>query len=222
MFSSSSQVSLPEGFQSVDEEDDREQTKIIDIKDIPMDKEQAIAAVSIDLNVPPDWLRALVKFESNDDPKARNKVTGARGLIQFLHSTARSIGFKDADDLVNQYPDYPSQLLNPVLKYLRQFKPFPTKQSLYMSVFYPAARNWTADTVFPDTVRAANPNIDTVGDYVAFVEKRRIPIVKTAGTILLIGVVCVAGYFIYQHYQKKGGSLWQTDEQTDRPQIELM
>lgn len=186
-----------------------------------MDKEQALAAVSIDLNVPPEWLRALIKFESNEDPKARNKISGARGLIQFLHSTAKSLGFKDADDLVSQYPDYISQLLNPVRQYLRQFKPFPTKQSLYMSVFYPAARNWSADTVFPDTVRAANPNIDTVGDYVAFVEKRRIPVVKTATTILIIGVL-VAGYFLYQHYSKKGGSLWQTDEQTDSPQIELM
>jgi Transglycosylase SLT domain len=191
----------------------------------PMDKEQALATLSLDLGVPPDWLRSLIEFESGWNPKATNKITGARGLIQFMPDTARALGFKDADDLVNQYPDAVSQLLNPVRKYFHTAPnkpPYPTKQSLFMSVFYPAARSWSIDTVFPDSVRRANPNITTVGDYVNFVEKRMKPVAKI-GIVLLVGALCVGGYFLYKHYSKKGGSLWQTDqtEQTE-DQVELM
>jgi len=123
------------------------------------------------LNVNPSWLWALIQFESGGNPAARNPISGARGLIQFMHSTARAMGFKDADDLVNQYPTFDSQLTTPVYNYLKQWAPFPTKQSLYMSVFYPVARTWAPDTVFPDAVRKANPKIDTVQDYINFVEK---------------------------------------------------
>jgi hypothetical protein len=214
LFSSSSRGSSPEEFRGNKPEEGK-----LDIEETPMNKEEALAAVSLDLGIQPDWLRSLIDFESGWNPKAKNPYSSAEGLIQFVDSTAQSLGFKSAHDLVVKYPDVVSQLLNPVRQYLRQFKPFPTKQSLYMSVFYPAARNWTLDTVFPDSVRKVNPNINTVGDYVAFVERRN-PLKKAAMPLLIIGVI-IAGYFIYQHYQK-GGSLWQTDEQTEAPQIELM
>jgi len=49
-----------------------------------------------------DSLYKLINFESGWNPAARNKISGARGLIQFMPSTARWLGFKD---------DFPSWLL---------------------------------------------------------------------------------------------------------------
>ncbi len=77
----------------------------------------------------------------------------------------------EADDLVLAYPTAASQLRGPVLKYLRAFAPFPTRQSLYMAVFYPRARSWQLKDKFPPPVQRANPGIVTVGDYVGKVER---------------------------------------------------
>jgi len=45
------------------------------------------------LNVPSDSLYRLINFESGWDPKAKNPTSGARGLIQFMPSTASWLGF---------------------------------------------------------------------------------------------------------------------------------
>jgi len=37
-----------------------------------------------------------ILFESRWNPKARNKSTGARGLIQFIPSTAKAMGYKSS------------------------------------------------------------------------------------------------------------------------------
>ena len=46
------------------------------------------------LDVSPDILYKLINFESEWDPKARNPASGARGLIQFMPSTAKGMGYK--------------------------------------------------------------------------------------------------------------------------------
>jgi len=114
----------------------------------------------------PQWLASLIQFESGSNPLAQNPFSSARGLIQFMNSTARSLGYKSANDLVDKYPDFDSQLSNPVKTYLSQYSPFPTEQSLYMSVFYPAARTWDPNRVFPPAVLAVNPGITTVQSYI--------------------------------------------------------
>ena len=161
--------------------------------------------VAQNLGVSQYWLWSLIKFESNADPAARNSVTGARGLIQFLNSTAKSLGYDSADDLYNKNPSFDSQMNGPVYDYLKQYKPFPTKQSLYMAVFYPAARSWSPDTVFPDAVRKANPGIDTVQDYIDHVEhvkivKKAIDIIKP---IAIVAALAGIAYLI----AKKGNTL---------------
>ena len=138
------------------------------------DTQKALDQTANLLGVPSDWLNALIDFESSWNPLAKNDTTGARGLIQFLNKTAQILGYLSADDLVNKYPSSPTQLNGPVYQYLKQYKPFPTKQSLYMAVFYPAARTWTPDTTFPANVRAVNPNIDTVQDYIDHVEGKAV------------------------------------------------
>lgn len=145
-----------------------------------MSVESALKSVSDALGVAPQYLSRLINFESRFNPLASNPYSGARGLIQFTHQTAKEMGFSSADDLVSKYPDVESQLKGPVLKYLSRYAPFrePFPQSLYLSVFYPAYRFKPLDTLFSNDIRRLNPGIDRVGDYVAKVEKKSINIIQ--------------------------------------------
>lgn len=159
--------------------------------------------VAKSLGVKPKDLFNLINFESKWNPLARNTISGARGLIQFMHTTAQSMGFKNADDLVSKYPDINSQLSGPVLTYLSKYKPFnyPYPQSLYMSVFYPAYRNRDPYSLFPDPVRKQNPGINRIIDYVNFVEKKKYV------SFFLIASILVGGALFY-HYKKETVNLW--------------
>lgn len=135
---------------------------------------KALQEVSASLGIDPMDLYNLIKFESNWNPQAKNPNSSARGLIQFTDKTAQSLGYKDSLDLVTKNKSIESQLYFPVLQYLSKFKPFPTKQSLYMSVFYPVARNWPLSKEFPDTVKKVNPGIVTVADYINKIDKKAV------------------------------------------------
>lgn len=156
-----------------------------------MSKQKALKEVSQKLGIDEKWLNNLIKFESNWNPKAKNPYSSARGLIQFMDSTAKTMGYKNSSDLIAKHPTVESQLKGPVLKYLSQFKPFPTKQSLYMSVFYPKARYWSLSSTFPDTVQKVNPGIVTVYDYVRKVEKIKNPV-----SIAVIAIAAI-GYYLF-------------------------
>lgn len=177
------------------------------------ERQKALSQLAALLETPTAWLDSLIDFESGWNPAAINPTTGAEGLIQFMPATAQGLGYLNAHDLVLRYPTAEKQLLTPVYNYLKQFKPFPTKQSLYMAVFYPAARTWTPDTLFPVSVRAANPNIDTVQDYINFVEKKKT--IKRAikgGAIILL----LAAAYITLTQLKKDGEKWpiKTEEES--------
>lgn len=122
----------------------------------------------------PAWLDALINFETGGtySPTIKNPRSSARGLIQITDAAAQDLGFRDSLDAVTKNPDVQSQMYNVVLPYLERYKPLETRQKLYMAVFYPAAMSEPPDTVFPAWVRQANPGVDTVGDYVRFVDAR--------------------------------------------------
>lgn len=120
----------------------------------------------------PQDLRALIEFESAWNPLAENKLTHARGLIQFMPKTAQELGYKDAEQLVRLHPTIEAQLPGPVVRYLYRWSPFGNLSRLCMAVFYPKYLNSPENHVFPDWVQAANPGIKTVGDYVAKVRRR--------------------------------------------------
>lgn len=151
------------------------------------------------MHVPADWLYKLIYFESTWDPLARNKTSGARGLIQFMPQTAHDLGYGSPDEIVSEYPDISSQLLGPVAAYFKlpgKRGPWPTKQSLYMAVFYPTHRDVPPDTLFSAKARHDNPGIDTVRDYVNFVEG----IKKTGGTsVVLLLLLLGGGYLLAKH-----------------------
>jgi len=117
-------------------------------------------------------LQSLINFESGFKPDAKNPYSSARGLIQFTDATARSLGFNDSLDLITKCPTVALQL--PVVeKYLKQFVPYTDKQSLYLAVFYPDYRKKPIETMFPEYVRAVNPGIDTVQDYIDLVDRKK-------------------------------------------------
>ena len=173
-------------------------------------EERALREVSASLGVQRDWLYALINFESGFNPGATNKITGARGLIQFLPSTAQSLGYaagaagNAADTLVAKNPNIESQLRFPVLSYLTPFKPFPTDYSLFMAVFYPKARGWSPATPFPDSVRAANPGLTCPRDYVDLVYRHaKMQRVAATGSGFFLLTVAVAAIYLY-HKRRKG------------------
>jgi hypothetical protein len=133
---------------------------------------KALADVSSKLDINPFWLYTLIQFESKWNPKAKNPNSTARGLIQFVDSTAQALGYKNSQELIDYNPTIESQLRYPVYNYLKEYRPFPTRQSLYMAVFYPAARSWPVNTRFPQKVIDSNPGIDTVQMYMDKVEKK--------------------------------------------------
>ncbi len=143
------------------------------------------------LGVIPADLYQLIQFESGWNPKAKNPRSSARGLLQWTDSTSKDLGYKSSLDLVKKNPSVLDQLAI-VERYLSKYKPFTGKQSLFMAVFYPAARNWSPSQPFPANVQKVNPGIRTPGDYIAFVERRAvaalalIPLVLTGAAIIYI------------------------------------
>lgn len=142
------------------------------MRELTPEERTALLDVAAALRVNPRTLAAEIQFESRWNPRIKNPGSSARGLIQFMDATARDMGFAGSLDLVLKYPTVPLQLAGPVLRYLKHWAPFPTDQSLFMAVFYPAYRNASPDTEFPERVQAANPGIEKVSDYVDFVWSR--------------------------------------------------
>jgi hypothetical protein len=133
---------------------------------------QLLNEIAVRLGVAYADLFSLINFESGFDPQAKNPKSSARGLIQFMDATAKSLGYNDSLDLVTKNPTIEMQL--PIVeKYLQQFAPYSGKQSLYLAVFYPKYRNVDPLTQFPDTVKAVNPGINTPQDYINFIERKK-------------------------------------------------
>jgi len=142
---------------------------------------QAFIDVAKELGIPVEWLEAQIAFETAGtyDPKIKNPNSTARGLIQFLNSTAVGLGYKDSLDLVNKHPSVSSQLRGPVLRYYKPYAPFANEKEFAFTVFLPKYRKAALDTViYADDplrmakFRKANPGVVTVGDYFLKLKKR--------------------------------------------------
>ena len=100
-----------------------------------IDKVDDIAAK---LLIDPDWLMAVMYFESRLNPQAKNKNSTAVGLIQFVESTAQSLGTSTAALLkMNNL-----QQLDYVYKYFKRYeKDLRSFGDCYLAVFWPGALN---------------------------------------------------------------------------------
>lgn len=92
--------------------------------------------ISKRLGVNPNYLMAVMSFESKINPKAVNSLSNATGLIQFLPSTARGLG-TSVSALKGMSAE---RQLDFVEKYLKPYKGrMNTIEDAYMAVFYPAS-----------------------------------------------------------------------------------
>lgn len=180
-------------------------------------KQDMLNDIAARIKANPADLDALIQLESSWDPAAYNK-SGAVGLIQFMPQTLKDFGLLSNEldkqvptrglvteevkqavrrEFLTKYPTVQAQLYGPILTYFKRYAPFPTKQSLYLSVFYPAYRNVDPKTVLPDSVQAQNPGVITVADYVALVEKKNTfqKIAKAGG--IIGGLAIAAGAYFY-------------------------
>jgi len=142
---------------------------------ITSEKEQALQEVAKELQVPSNWLHDLIQYESKHNPLASNPIAGqsAKGLIQFIDSTAKWLGYDSSQNLIDTHPDYIGQLKSPVLTYLKKYAPYSDNVEFYNAVFRPANRK-TPNYIFPEKVQKVNRPygiaIATPLHYTAYVE----------------------------------------------------
>jgi hypothetical protein len=131
-----------------------------------------LSKVGAKYDIPFQWLFNLLKHESaaTFSPAITNSI-GATGLIQFLPSTAKSLG-TTTDELrkmtFKQQLVYVDKYLNANLKrHLINGKipPTFTQGDIFMTIFYPVSVG-KPNYQFPDSVKRANAGISTPLDYV--------------------------------------------------------
>ena len=157
---------------------------------------------------------AVINFESAGtfSPSIQNKYSGATGLIQFMPSTAKSLG-TSVEAL--KYMDFLTQL-NYVEKYYRPYRgKIKSFVDLYLATFFPVAMgkpdNFVIQTskISPEVIAKQNPVFDldknnsvTVGE-IKKVILAKVPadylkyIISKPGTIALGGaLLLIAGFFL--------------------------
>lgn len=82
-----------------------------------------------------DYLIACMKFESNLNPKAVNKLSHAVGLIQFMPTTCKSLGTTSEEMLSLDF----CKQLNFVKSYFKPyFRKVKTLNDMYMAILMPS------------------------------------------------------------------------------------
>lgn len=99
---------------------------------------RATVDVANSLGINPDWLVAVMSFESagSFSPKKKNALSGATGLIQILPSTAAKMGYTISQLERMSQEEY---IRGPVFKYLADKGRMSSLDDVYLAVFYPAA-----------------------------------------------------------------------------------
>ena len=124
-----------------------------------------INSVSSNLGIRPNWLMAVINFETAGtfSPSIKNKYTGATGLIQFMPSTAVGLGTSTAQLALMPF----EKQLEYVEKYYRPYKSkIKGFIDLYLATFFPVSMgkpdNWVLKTggISAATIAAQNPAFD--------------------------------------------------------------
>ncbi|MGM9819565.1 MAG: transglycosylase SLT domain-containing protein [Candidatus Onthomorpha sp.] len=141
-----------------------------------------VKTICAKLLIEPDWLMAVMYKESGLNHRAVNSNGGATGLIQFMPSTAKSLGTTTAALKAMSNVEQ----LDYVYKY---YKPYITKLNsypdLYLATFFPIALGKSDEWVLQSsglsakTIARANPAIDlnkddkiTVGEFKEYCYKK--------------------------------------------------
>ncbi len=118
---------------------------------------EKVASICSQLNIKPNWLMFVMWFESRLNPQAVNPISGATGLIQFMPSTARSLG--TTTTVLKHMSNV--QQLDYVLAYLRPYKDRMKRWiDVYLAVFYPKAMGNPNFVITSDIVAKQNKIFD--------------------------------------------------------------
>jgi hypothetical protein len=126
----------------------------------------AIKGVAQNNSIQPDWLARVIAFETANtwSPSVRNPGSTATGLIQFIESTAKSLG-TSTEALSTMSRD--EQMVY-VDKYLQQYKgKIKNFGDLYMAIHYPKGIGQDDTYVMyreGSAEYAGNRNLDSNGD----------------------------------------------------------
>lgn len=116
-----------------------------------------VVKICDELRISPDWLMFVMWFESKLNPHAVNPISGATGLIQFMPSTARSLG-TSVEDLKRMNN---VEQLDYVLAYLRPYKGRMKRWiDVYLAVLYPKAMGNPNFVITSDIVAKQNKIFD--------------------------------------------------------------
>ncbi len=174
--------------------------------------------IATQLGINPDWLMVVMFFESSLKPTAYNATTGAVGLLQWLPSTAASLGTNAADLLGMSNVDQ----LDYVYYYLEPYSgQMNNVYDVYLATFFPAAigkpDSWVmqTSTLSAQTVAQYNPALDlngdgviTVGEFKQWIdnqlkEKELYDLIKLT-SFSAIGLITlgVTGYLVWKYFKK--------------------
>lgn len=121
-----------------------------------------VRSVAKELNIMPEYLMAVMYFESRLDPRAQNGFSNATGLIQFMPDTARRLGTTTSKLLQMSNVEQ----MDYVLQYLKPYKDeMNDLADVYLAIFYPAAIG--QPDYYPiggQTLAEQNPIFNTDGD----------------------------------------------------------
>lgn len=111
-----------------------------------------------DLEIDPDWMMALIFFESRFNPRAKNSLSNAKGLIQWLPSTLQS----NYGITTTQLTENPLKQLDMVYAYFKNRLKNNKPNSLldfYLMVFYPKAVNKPGNFKFGEKAISSNKGL---------------------------------------------------------------
>lgn len=132
---------------------------------VTADFAQKVKDIAARLDMVPDFMMCVMAFESGLNPAAKNPLSSATGLIQFMDATANAMGVSTA--LLAKMSAV--QQLDYVERYFRDqishYGKLQTLENTYLAVFYPAAITKPLDWQFPASVLAVNQvfNVDHNG-----------------------------------------------------------
>lgn len=114
---------------------DQAQTFVMDVEKF----ERSVKQIANNLNVPPEWLMAVIYSESKFDASATNKNSGATGLIQWKPSEINQLGIT-VEKLRNLSHEEQLKLVEKYYKWVKKNKkPLENLTEFYLGAFYPDA-----------------------------------------------------------------------------------
>ncbi|MFK7970098.1 MAG: phage tail tip lysozyme [Bacteroidia bacterium] len=121
---------------------------------------EKVKKVAVSLDVPAEWLMAVMYTESRFNPRAKNlKGSGAVGLIQWMPSTARDLG-TSTEELLSLTAEGQLEYLYAYVSRVRnKYGDFNSLTELYLAILYPKAISQDyCYTLFSKPARAYRQN----------------------------------------------------------------